>query len=213
MAHPNEREFLRQFLEKAPVADWPAPLRQGRVLNVGSAAVAGAIDYTALFAGMPIVGMDQAAGPGVDLVCDLTTPEADAVLGADPFAVILCCSVLEHCTRPWVAAETLLRHLAPDGLLYVTVPWIWRTHKYPADYWRLSLDAIRLLFPGITWKSMAYATQKPGEILLEGLPHDDGHPWRTILGQRVTLVTQFSCAIGRKTAAPTTTTTSSTTSV
>jgi SAM-dependent methyltransferase len=196
MAHPNEREFLRQFLDKAPVADWPADLRQRRVLNVGAAPVEGAIDYGALFPGMSIVGVDQTAGKGVDIVCDLTGPATE--LGDEQFSAILCCSVLEHCTAPWLAAATLLQHLAPDGLLYITVPWIWRTHNYPADYWRMSHTAIQLLFPGIIWKRMAYATQKPGEILDANQPHDDGHPWRTILGQRVTLVTQFTCAIGRK---------------
>jgi len=196
MAHANEREYLRQFLADWPVTGWPASLRAASVLEVGSAQYGYGIDYRALFPGLGFRGCDLKAGEGVDVVCDLTGDAHE--LAGEQFSAILCCSVLEHCTQPWTVAANLLNHLLPEGLLYVTIPWIWRYHAYPGDYWRMSVDGVKLLFPGVRWKRMTYATQKAGEFRRPDQPHDDGEPWRFINGERVYLVSQMVCMIGRK---------------
>lgn len=196
MAHPNEHGFLKQFLQKYPSNEWLASLDGARVLNVGAARYEGyQPEYAALFPDRNLLGIDQQAGDGVDQVCDITGD--CAALTGEQFAAILCCSVLEHCERPWVAAANLERHLLPYGLLYVTVPWIWRYHSYPKDYWRISADGIRLLFPSIRWKRIAYMTQAPFEIVPDAQRNDP--PWRVKTGARVSLVTQMVCMIGRKT--------------
>lgn len=188
MAHINERLYLEQFFEK-----WPLRI-SGRVLNVGAAV--GDTDWASLFPDRALVSVDQQAGDHVDVTCDLTG-DCTALQG-EQFAAILCCSVLEHCKKPWLMAAHLVQHLKDEGLIYVTVPWIWRFHPYPSDYWRLSIEGVRELFAGISWKRAAYATQAKGEFRHEGQPHDDGEPWRQFQGPRVLLCSQFVCMIGRK---------------
>lgn len=191
MAHVNEFRFLQRFL-----ADWPVGV-EGAVLNLGTAEHGPINPYAELFPGRTVVGLDQQAGPAVDVVCDLT--DADAVartLAGRTFAAVLCCSVLEHCRRPWLAAAAIRSVLAPRGLLYVTVPWIWRRHAYPDDYWRISDAGVRELFPDVSWKRLAYLTQAPDEIVP---PADaDGHPWRIEHRRgRIYLASQLLCMIGR----------------
>ena len=194
MAHPNEELYLAKFLEEWPVAQWPAPLQSARILNVGCKGPH-RLNYQALFPTQTVVGLDQTSGRGVDIVCDLTG-DCEALAG-ERFGVILCCSVLEHCAQPWQAAANLVQHLLPHGLLYVSVPWIWRYHEYPQDYWRFSAEAIKVLFPTIEWKRTAYATQRKGEVLSNVSP--DGPPWRIPKKNgRVYLASQMLCMIGRR---------------
>ena len=93
-------------------------------------------------------------GPGVDRVLDLEEP-----LPADfgPFAHVECMSVLEHSRRPWLLAANIERVLEPGGTLFVTVPFVWRVHGYPDDYWRFTTSGVRELFPRVTWTAEAYA--------------------------------------------------------
>lgn len=186
MAHANERIYLQRFLD-----DFPLGNIDGRILNVG--ALVGP-DYRALFPGREIVGVD--ARPGSDITCDLTGNCAE--LGEERFAAVLCCSVLEHCLRPWLLAANLERLLKPAGLLYLTVPWIWRYHRYPDDYWRMSAAGAVSLFSEIHWTRKAYMTQATNEFLAVGKQYDTP-PWRTAdVSGRVMLCSQLLCMIGRK---------------
>ena len=80
------------------------------------------------------------------------------------FATIFCLSVLEHCHQPFRMAENIQRLLAPGGTLYVSVPFVWEIHSFPADYWRFTPEAICLLFAGIDFSpnSCAYHSQDDG---------------------------------------------------
>ena len=128
----------------------------GHTISFKKAFAACAGDYT---------GVDIEPGPGVDVALDLT---ADFSLVSRclpaPFATILCLSVLEHCRQPFLMAANMQRLLAPGGVLYVSVPFAWEIHGFPADYWRFTPDSLRLLFPGIDFSpdSCAYHSQDQG---------------------------------------------------
>lgn len=192
--HPNEPEYLHQFFADWPISGWPQHLKLGRVLIVGSAEYTHTRDagYAALFPGLQTVGVDLVARPGVDLICDMTG-NCDE-LGGERFSAIVCASVMEHSTKPWRVAENIERHLLPDGLLYVTAPWVWRYHPYPVDFWRFSIDGIKSLFTLIHWKRCAYASQQLGVF------HAADDHAATVNGQPGIVVTRMSCLIGRKVA-------------
>jgi hypothetical protein len=99
------------------------------------------------------VGVDMLDGPGVDVVADLE--EGPPEIGL--FGHIECMSVLEHSRRPWLLAENLQTMLVSGGTIFVAVPFCWRVHNYPGDYFRFTVQGIKLLFPGIDWKAAAYA--------------------------------------------------------
>lgn len=123
-----------------------ARANQGRALVVGSKVYGSKVDRRTLYA--DAVGIDQLAGDGVDVVHDLEHP-----INTDHrFDHIDCCSVLEHCRRPWLMAANIEALMAPGASLLVCVPFVWRVHAYPGDYWRMSPAALEVLFPRVRWE-------------------------------------------------------------
>ena len=63
--------------------------------------------------------------------------------------LILCTEVLEHVPEYTVAISELYRMLKPDGVLLVTVPFVWVLHEAPNDFFRFTHFGIqRLLIDG-----------------------------------------------------------------
>lgn len=165
MGDVNQRLFLTRALPKT----------DGPVLEVGSRDYGNTESFRDVYAGNGYLGVDLAAGRNVDRVIDLAAGIGDLAEGH--FALIICCSVLEHVPRPWQMAENLTRLLRPGGALYIAVPWVWRYHAYPDDYFRFSWRGIAELFPAITWTRMAYSTTVADEffdITGDGFGIDNG---------------------------------------
>lgn len=130
--------------------------KQGRTLIVGSHVYATREDRRKLY--KDVVGADMIAGPGVDWVCNLEEPFPLDVYGR--FDHVECRSVLEHSRRPWLLARNIELLMSPGATLDLTVPFVWRVHAYPSDYWRFTVEAVRELFPSIEWKGLMYASQE-----------------------------------------------------
>lgn len=124
----------------------------GPFLEIGSKNYGSTQDLRTLFQPQgEYVGVDMAAGNGVDIVQDMTVDFAtvDSVLNGQRFGAIFCMSVLEHCAQPFNMAENLTKLLAPGGKLCVSVPFAWQFHGYPSDYWRFTHEGVKQLFPDI----------------------------------------------------------------
>ncbi len=67
-------------------------------------------------------------------------------LPAEQFDAIFSVAVFEHINKPWLAAENLARLLKPGGLMYHAAPFSYFYHGSPADYWRFTPDALKVLF-------------------------------------------------------------------
>ena len=136
----------------------------GRTLVVGSKLYPSkSVDRRKRYA--DAVGVDMSPGDGVDLVLNLEEPLPEDI---GKFSHIDCISVLEHSRRPWLLAANLERLLEDGGSIYLSVPFIWRVHGYPDDYWRFTASGVRELFPNIKWKFGGYAhatVTTEGEIL------------------------------------------------
>jgi SAM-dependent methyltransferase len=148
----NQRLFLTRAIPRAG----------GPVLEVGSRDYGNTTSFRDVFAGEEYIGIDLSPGKDVDRVLDLAAGTGELAHGH--FALAICCSVLEHVRRPWDMAANLTRLLRPGGALYVAVPWVWRYHPYPDDYFRFSWRGIAEIFPGITWARMAYSTTAADEF-------------------------------------------------
>ena len=98
----------------------------------------------------------------VDIVCDLTAPENP--LPKNYFDLVICCSVMEHVPNPWVMAEKISELVRPGGKLYIAVPWVWKYHGYPKDYYRFTHTAIEYLYPSFTWGNFAWSSTSEGDI-------------------------------------------------
>ncbi len=115
-------------------------------LVVGSKCYKDKIDRRTLYP--RAFGVDLFEGDGVDLVHDLETPLPETV---GPFDHVDCCSVLEHVRRPWLLAANVEAVLDEGGTILVSVPFVWRVHSYPSDIWRMTPEALTVLFPSIQW--------------------------------------------------------------
>lgn len=148
----------------------PAP---GRTLIVGSRVYDGKSDRRALYP--EAVGVDMLEGPGVDRVLNL---EDDLPADLGQFAHVECLSVLEHSARPWLLAANIERVMVKGATFYLSVPFVWRVHGYPGDYWRFTADAVRVLFPGIRWAELRYASDRlrPDTYLKAVELGEEAHP-------------------------------------
>ncbi|MGC4003635.1 MAG: hypothetical protein QM811_11095 [Pirellulales bacterium] len=55
-------------------------------------------------------------------------------------------------------------------MIYISVPWVWRYHAYPDDFYRFSSRGVAELLPGFRWKKSYYSTNVPEEFFEIGEP-------------------------------------------
>ena len=88
-----------------------------------------------------VVTVDFIPGPGVDLTGNIhDLPIEDA-----SFDCVFCTGTLEHVRDPAKAVQELYRILKPGGIVHIDVPFIQGYHPDPTDYWRFTIDGLRLL--------------------------------------------------------------------
>ncbi len=135
----------------------------GSILEVGSKDYGNTVPFRRELAySGRYIGLDMEPGAGVDIVGDLSA----GLCGLEPgsFSLIICCSVLEHVRRPWDMATNIGRLAQPGGEVYIAVPWVWRYHGYPEDYFRFSHRGIMALFPEMSWRDPCFATYLEGQF-------------------------------------------------
>lgn len=135
----------------------------GRALVVGSKQYKGKADRRKLYG--EALGLDIDLGQGVDIVHDLEKPLPETF---GLFDHIDCVSVLEHVKRPWLLCANIERVMADRATILISVPFVWRVHDYPGDYWRMTTEALPILFPGIKWLGRDYLSN---EKHIVGKPH------------------------------------------
>ena len=127
---------------------------------VCSGAAHGDNDYKEIFPGSDIVFVDMVPGDGIDYAWNLEeSPPKELENSCDLF---ISTSVLEHVEKPWLAAKNIMKTLSNKGLVFITVPWAWEYHAFPRDYWRMSPDALDVLFDGSTAMHTAWVTYPDG---------------------------------------------------
>lgn len=88
-----------------------------------------------------IVTFDAMPGPDVDVVGDIH----HMPIGSEAFDCVFCTGTLEHVRDPWQAIREIHRVLKPGGIVHIDVPFIQGYHADPTDYWRFTLDGLKLL--------------------------------------------------------------------
>ena len=158
MCHSSVHEFFRAEMSASDVA--------GRtVLEVGSRDVNGTVrPLLAALGARAYVGVDVAAGPGVDRLCDVAS--LAAVFAGSPFDVVVTTEMLEH-VRDWrTAIANLKQVVAPGGLLVLTTrSYGFPYHEFPGDYWRYEPEDMRWIFRDFAILSLVPDPQLPGVFL------------------------------------------------
>ena len=117
------------------------PTLAGRVLDVGCGNKPYAVWLNS--AKVEHIGIDVYPGSQVDIV---VKPGESWPLETSSFDAVLCTQVLEHVANLNEALSEIHRVLKPNGILVVTIPFIYNQHGEPDDYRRFSLYGIRQLF-------------------------------------------------------------------
>jgi hypothetical protein len=142
---------------------------EGPYLEIGSRDYGSTQDLRSVFASKDMyIGIDMLSGPGVDIALDMTEnfQNINSALNGMRFGTIFCLSVLEHCQQPFKMAENLTLLLKPKGQIVISVPFSWKIHGYPNDYWRFTSEGVKKLFPKIEFddKRCFAATSKKNEF-------------------------------------------------
>lgn len=146
MGDINQRLYLEAHL----------PPTSKSVLEIGSKDYGNTTSFRSFFSSSRYIGVDLDAGKNVDVQLDLC--ESTGELERNSFDLVICCSVLEHVKYPWKMANNISLLLREGGYLFISVPWVWRYHPYPDDYFRFSMNGIKSLFENVEWHSAHYST-------------------------------------------------------
>jgi SAM-dependent methyltransferase len=196
MGDPNQLFFVENTRQQY----------QGPFLEVGSHDYGNTQNIRDLFTGEEYVGADMNPGPGVDICIDLTKDFAeinDEVKGKR-FGTIFCLSVMEHVDQPFKMAENLTALLAPGGKLCLSVPFAWKFHGYPSDYWRFTHEGVKKLFPDLDFTGYDGHTSSSqlrdyhsldnniGQLALHAAPHRKaGHALRGLSAKLLRLLAKL----------------------
>jgi SAM-dependent methyltransferase len=88
-----------------------------------------------------IVTFDVVAGTNVDIAGDIH----EMPIEDNSFDCVFCTGTLEHVRDPRRAVEEIYRVLKPGGIVHIDVPFIQGYHADPTDYWRFTIDGLKLL--------------------------------------------------------------------
>lgn len=117
-----------------------------RVLEVGSFDVNGSIrPFVEIFSPGEYIGVDIAAGRGVDIVCDVK--DLTDRFGAASFDIVISTELVEH-VRDWRTAMHQIKAVCkPGGIILITTrsagfPY----HGHPFDFWRYEPEDMEHIF-------------------------------------------------------------------
>ena len=138
--HTTAMKYGREFFEKYGAPGW-------KIVEIGSQEVEGQGQREgALRQAAPerseYIGVDMAAGLGVDVVADdpyslpFNYGMADAVVSSSTF---------EHVDFFWLTFLEMCRICKPGGYIYLNSPSNGPVHRHPVDCWRFYPDAAQAL--------------------------------------------------------------------
>jgi SAM-dependent methyltransferase len=142
------KHFVKICTEILPLAE---PIYEFGSLQVPGQE--GFADLRPFFPGREYVGADMRAGPGVDVVLDLSRTN----LPAESVGTVLTMDTLEHVEYVREAVLEAYRILKPEGILIMSSVMNYAIHDFPYDYWRFTPEGFRSLLKPFATRVVAHA--------------------------------------------------------
>jgi SAM-dependent methyltransferase len=137
------------------------------ILDIGSMNINGSLhDFRP--PGSSYVGVDLAAGSGVDVVVK-TNSQLAFVEGV--FDIVVSTSCFEHDVMFWITFLEMCRVLKRGGYLYLNAPSRGAYHQYPIDAWRFFPDA------GVALRDWARLNENEIELLESFVTENKNDIW------------------------------------
>lgn len=179
------------------------PKVDGTVLEIGSLdnGDGKATSLREFYSGNEYYGIDIQAGNNVDIVldiCDYDKFNESELWEQQGSALIYSISVFEHLSKPWIAARHIKYLLQKNGLLFIAVPWVWRYHPYPDDYFRYSFSGIKSLFPNMEWIYQSTCSQDGKHTEYKTDQHINDNPNIVVTNKQKYLPYTMINMLGRK---------------
>ena len=138
LPHPPSTNYNLRHLAHNPYD----MLREGAlVLDVGCKSKRGLYAFSAAKVDLRLVGLDLEPFKGIDVVGDAH----QLPFRSNSLDGVLCVSVLEYVRNPGGVVSEIFRALKPSGLVYVSVPFVFRYAPDPKDLYRFSVPGIEVL--------------------------------------------------------------------
>jgi SAM-dependent methyltransferase len=146
---------------------------RGPVVEIGALYLAG-YDWLSnlrpLFPGREYIGCDLHSGLGVDRIEDAQNLSfEDSSVGT-----VLMFEILEHLPNPQAAVAEARRVLREDGFLAVSVPFNYRLHGFPTDYWRFTASGVHQLLSDFPQKTIFSLGPRVKPSFIFAVAHKDG---------------------------------------
>lgn len=146
-------------------------VRGKRVIEIGACNVNGSLrPLIEQYGPQEYIGVDIAAGQGVDIVCDVTA--LISRFGERSFDLVVSTELLEH-VRDWrLAIHNMKAVCKPGGVMVITTRspgFVY--HGYPYDFWRFELEDMRSIFLDCRIEKLESDVQ-PGVLLKCVRPQD-----------------------------------------
>jgi SAM-dependent methyltransferase len=97
-----------------------------------------------------ILGVDFLPLPNTQIVADIHA----LPFAAESVSGIICTGTLEHVMDPHLALAEMYRVLKLGTLIHLEVPFMQPFHRDPEDYWRWTLDGLRLFAKNIGFEEI-----------------------------------------------------------
>jgi SAM-dependent methyltransferase len=138
----NKKHFLELFAKFAK-------FNKGKILEIRASGEVDSNHDTIKnnFINFEYTHTDVIKNPNIDTV--LWDFESKSPFEKNYFEIIYSNQSLEHTRKPWIVCEEITRIAKPNGLVYIRVPWSWRYHPAPIDYWRFSPECLIDMLSGL----------------------------------------------------------------
>ena len=164
--HADSLKNMQRFYDQYVAPQLRALDDKLRIVDIGSMDENGSYRDIFSASAFDYVGIDLAAGKGVDLVTEnpyaYPLPDNDA-------DIVISGQMMEHCEFFWKAFEEMVRIAKPGAVIVLVVPSHGPIHRYPVDCYRFLPD------------SMAALAKYAGCELVESW-HDEKSEWGDLIG-------------------------------